>query len=113
MRPMNALPPEIAQHLDAVRALCEKYRVKRLTIFGSAVKGTFDPAKSDVDFVVEFEWDPDPLERGRLWWNLWGALCDLFGRYVDLVQRRSIENPHFVQVLALTEQAVYDSTRAA
>ncbi|MBV8517984.1 MAG: nucleotidyltransferase domain-containing protein [Acidobacteria bacterium] len=110
---MNALPPEIAQHLGGVRALCERYRVKRLTIFGSAVRGTFDPAKSDVDFVVEFEWDPDPLERGRLWWGLWGELLDLFDRHVDLVQRRSIENPYFMQVLALTERSIYESAPAA
>jgi predicted nucleotidyltransferase len=55
MRRMEALPVEITERLDAVRALCEKYSVRRLTLFGSAVKGTFDPKRSDVDFLVEFE----------------------------------------------------------
>ena len=44
---MNALPPLITEHLEEVRALCEKYAVKRLTLFGSAVKGTFDPETSE------------------------------------------------------------------
>ena len=38
MRPVDTLPPLIVEKLDAVRALCEKYRVKRLTLFGSANK---------------------------------------------------------------------------
>jgi uncharacterized protein len=110
---MNALPPEIAQHLDEVRALCEKYRVKRLTIFGSAVKGTFDPAKSDVDFVVEFHADAPREGFGGAYMGLLVDLQDLLGREVDLVMRRAIENPYFVQVLALTERAIYESSRAA
>jgi len=62
---MDALPREIAEKLDEVQGLCEKHHVKRLTLFGSAAKGTFDPETSDLDFVVEFEWHSDPLERGR------------------------------------------------
>ncbi|MDQ3280957.1 MAG: nucleotidyltransferase domain-containing protein [Acidobacteriota bacterium] len=110
---MDALPQEITQHLDAVRALCEKYSVKRLAIFGSAVKGTFDPATSDVDFVVEFlpgtprgGFDDPSL-------SLTVDLETLFGRRVDVVERRNIENPYFRQVLDLTERTVYESARAA
>jgi uncharacterized protein len=94
---MSALPPLITQHLDEVRALCEKYRVKRLTLFGSAVKGTFDEATSDVDFVVEFEWHPDPVERGRRWTDLWEELKDLFGRDIDLVVASTIRNPYIAK----------------
>ena len=84
MRGMDALPEIVTNHLDEVRALCEKYSVKRLAIFGSAVKGTFDPARSDLDFTVEFEWHPDPLERGRRWLDFGEELKDLFRRPVDL-----------------------------
>jgi hypothetical protein len=106
---MDALPPLITEHLDEVRALCEKYHVRKLTIFGSAVKGTFDPEKSDLDFVVDFEWHPDPLERGRRWLELWDDLRELFARDVDLVSRSSIRNQYFEQVLALTERPLYDA----
>lgn len=106
---MDTLPPLVVEHLDEVRALCEKYHVRKLTIFGSAVKGTFDPAKSDLDFVVDFEEHPDPLERGRRWWGLWDDLRELFNRDVDLVTRSAIRNVYFEQVLALTEQPLYDA----
>ena len=97
MRGMDALPEIVTNHLHEVRALCEKYSVKRLTIFGSAVKGTFDPARSDLDFVVEFEWHPDPSERGRRWLELWEELKDLFGRHIDLIVASAIENPFVAQ----------------
>ena len=96
---MNALPPLITEHLAEVRALCEKYRVKRLTLFGSAVNGTFDEA-SDVDFIVEFEWHPDPLERGRLWVELWEELKDVLGRDIDLIVASTIKDPYFAAAIA-------------
>lgn len=110
---MNALPPLITQHLEEVGALCEKYRVKRLSVFGSAVKGTFDEERSDLDFAVEFL--PD-TPRGGLhgpYFNLLNDLQELFGRDVDLVDQSRIENPYFRQVLELTQQEVYGSTAAA
>lgn len=113
MRRMDALPPEIAEHLDEVRSLCEKYSVKRLTLFGSAVKGTFDPTRSDLDFVVEFLPDTERKGFDDPYFSLMGELRDVYGREIDLVERRAIENPYFIQVLALTEQPVYESSRAA
>ena len=110
---MNALPPLITRHLDEVRALCEKYRVKRLTLFGSAVKGTFDEATSDVDFVVEFLPNTPLGGLNGPYFNFLHDLEELFGRNVDLVDRKSIENPYFLQVLELTQQDVHESAAAA
>ncbi len=44
----------IEQHRAAIADLCRKHDVKRLELFGSAARGDFDPASSDVDFFVEF-----------------------------------------------------------
>ena len=106
---MDALPPEIAEHLDEVRALCEKYSVKRLTLFGSAVKGTFDPATSDLDFAVEFFPHPDPIVRGDRYFELLVALQRAFERDVDLVETSGIVNPYFVQVLEMTQRPLYEA----
>ena len=38
-----------------VAALCVKYGVKRLELFGSGAGDGFDPEASDLDFVVSFE----------------------------------------------------------
>jgi predicted nucleotidyltransferase len=38
----------------ALRALCRRYHIRRLSLFGSTLKGTKRP-DSDVDLLVEFE----------------------------------------------------------
>ncbi|HEX6083412.1 MAG TPA: nucleotidyltransferase domain-containing protein [Thermoanaerobaculia bacterium] len=106
---MNALPPLVAERLPQVHALCEKHGVKSLSIFGSAVKGTFDPEKSDLDFVVEFLPEDDPIRRGEYYLDLLVDLQRLFDRNVDLVVGTSIENPYFKQVLELTARELYDA----
>jgi predicted nucleotidyltransferase len=106
---MNALPPLVVERLDEVRALCEKYGVKSLSIFGSAVKGTFDAQKSDLDFVVEFLPEDDPLRRGEYYLDLLVDLQRLFARNVDLLVGTKIDNPYFKQVLELTARELYDA----
>lgn len=106
---MNALPPLITQHLEEVRALCEKYRVKRLTLFGSAVKGTFDENTSDVDFLVEFFPESDPIVAGRSHLRFWEELEALFDRKVDLVEHGSIENPYLAASIRRNQIDLYEA----
>lgn len=91
---MDALPREIAEKLDEVRGLCEKYGVKRLTLFGSAVEGTFDPANSDVDVIVELLPLGDPIREGRAYRAFWYDLERLLDRRVDLLETGAIANPY-------------------
>jgi uncharacterized protein len=104
---MDALPAAISEHLDEIRALCVKHQVKRLAVFGSAVKGTFDPATSDVDFVVEFEPDLRGAEGWHTYWDLRYALQDLLHRPVDLVSWRAVKNPYFREILEETQKQIY------
>src|ERR671913_1514400 len=67
-----------------VAALCERYGVKRLDLFGSAAGDGFDPEASDLDFVVSFE-RRDPPELFDRYFGLKEDLEGLFGRGVDLV----------------------------
>ena len=106
MTAMEALPEIVTEHLAEVRALCEKYGVKKLGIFGSAVKGTFDPETSDLDFVVEF-FPREPTGFKDVYFGLSRALEDLFQRNVDLVERKAVRNPYFLKVLELSEQQLY------
>ncbi len=109
MRTMDALPPLIAEKLPEVRGLCEKYHVKRLEIFGSVVKGTFDAERSDIDFIVEFLPDSDPLRHGRMYLDLWRALKRLFGRKIDLVEVTTIDNPYFSRAIEPSRVELYDA----
>jgi len=61
MTTLSPLPPLLAEHLEPLRELCRRFGVERLEVFGSAAKGTFDPATSDLDFIARFR---DPLEPG-------------------------------------------------
>ncbi|HUR81612.1 MAG TPA: nucleotidyltransferase domain-containing protein [Thermoanaerobaculia bacterium] len=99
----------ITERLGEVRALCARHGVKSLAIFGSAAKGTFDPERSDLDFVVEFLPDPDPLRRGENYLDLLVALERLFDRRIDLVVGTTVENPYFKHVLELTARELYDA----
>ena len=51
---------DIALHREELRDLCRRFHVRRLEVFGSAARGDFDPARSDLDFLVEFQ----PLPPG-------------------------------------------------
>jgi predicted nucleotidyltransferase len=107
MRAVNALPPVIEEHMDELRGLCEKYHVRRLTLFGSAVKGGFDPERSDLDFVVEFFPHPDPLVEGRWYLDLWRELKDLFGRNIDLLTPETIGNPYIADSIRDAHRDLY------
>jgi Nucleotidyltransferase domain len=55
----SARPPpcgaEIKEKRDALAALCRRYGVARLEVFGSAARDAeFDASRSDVDFLVTF-----------------------------------------------------------
>jgi predicted nucleotidyltransferase len=106
---MPTLPAVITENIDEIRRLCREHHVTKLTVFGSAVKGTFDPETSDLDFVVAFEWDDDPLERGRRYLELWKALKDLFGRSVDLLVDTTIKNPYLAESIAEAQTLLYDA----
>jgi len=96
------------KHEDLV-TLCRKYRVRRLDVFGSAAtEDEFDPARSDLDFLVDFE---APGERGLSdrYFGLWDDLKTLFGRDVHLVTSRSLRNPYFIASVDETRQEVYGS----
>ena len=102
---VTPLPHLITDHIDEIRTLCEKHRVKRLVVFGSAVKGTFDEDRSDVDFVVEFE--AIDLDGWHSYFDLKFAVEELLQRPVDLVELTAVDNPYFRQSIELTQRELY------
>ena len=96
----------IERHRPAIEALCRTYRVKRLDVFGSAVREDFDPARSDVDFLVEFEPDPD-LNTFHAYMDLRGELSRLLERPVDLIMPSGVRNRYFTQEIEATREPLY------
>lgn len=72
--------------------LCQKHHIRRLSLFGSALKGTAG-RDSDVDLLVEFEagWKPGLLGLAGIEIEI-SAL--LGGRRVDLRTAQDL-SPHF------------------
>ncbi len=102
---MNALDI-VEERRDRVVSLCRKYAVKRLRLFGSAAKGSFDPESSDFDFLVEFE-SPVGMNAFHQFIDLKLELEDLFGRHVDLVTLRAVKDPVFRQRAEATAVDLY------
>lgn len=97
---------EIALHHEELRALCRRFRVRRLDLFGSAARGDFDPERSDVDFLVEFERDT-PLHPFDTYFGLKEELEALFGRRVDLVELSAVRNPYLKASIEQSRENVY------
>lgn len=67
---------------DQLAALCRQYRICRLSLFGSVLRGTARP-DSDIDLLVEFEAGATPTLLDMAELEL--ALSKLAGdRHVDL-----------------------------
>jgi predicted nucleotidyltransferase len=81
---------DIAEKRQDLMALCRRYGVARLEVFGSAARSTdFKPERSDVDLLVTFM----PAVRNDLaaFADFKEALEALLGRPVDLVEREAVE----------------------
>jgi predicted nucleotidyltransferase len=102
----NCMQALIEQHRQGLVELCRKYDVRRLDVFGSALRDDFDPSKSDLDFIVEFN-DFTIENAADRYLGLMIDLEDLFGRKIDLVSYRAIRNPFFKQVVDQTRVQLY------
>ncbi|MBR1806691.1 MAG: nucleotidyltransferase domain-containing protein [Selenomonadaceae bacterium] len=87
----------------AVAPICERYGVKRMTLFGSYARGEADD-KSDVDLMVD-KYDEKKL-RGFVWGGLYGDLKDALGLEVDVLSRISTRQK-FLDKIAKDEVLIY------
>jgi len=84
------VPPPLPIPRDELRALCQKLRVTRLRLFGSAVRDDFGP-ESDIDLLVEYEPGTNHPWGGA---SLGDEFSPLFaGREVELIDPEHI-NPY-------------------
>jgi predicted nucleotidyltransferase len=102
--------PLIAEHRSEIAALCRRFGVRRLAVFGSAARGgDFDPQRSDVDFLVEFDLrEPDALSL-KTFFGFKEALEALFGRSVDLVEPGAMRNPYLKASIERSREPVFEA----
>jgi predicted nucleotidyltransferase len=88
MRGGVAVALRIELSREAIADFCRRWRIRELAIFGSALREDFRP-DSDVDVLVTFE--PEVRWEFQQWLEMTRELEALFGRRVDLVERRMVE----------------------
>ena len=96
----------IDEKREQIAVICRQYHVRSLALFGSALGSEFDPVRSDLDFVVEFQPLPDGT-RANTYFGLIEALEGLFQRHVDLVEAGSVRNPYFKQEIESHQEPLY------
>ena len=98
--------PAIAQHRSGIAAICQRYGIQRLEVFGSAARADdFDPAHSDADFLVEFASGVQPGLNA-----IFGAKADLealLGRGVDLVEPGAVRNPSVLATISRHHEIIF------
>ena len=98
---------DIEKHREALTAMCHRYGVVRLEVFGSAARDAdFDPAKSDADFLVEFE-KVGSLSAFDQFLGFSEALQRLLGRSVDLVEASAVRNPYVRATINRSKELIY------
>jgi hypothetical protein len=99
-RLIEAKRPEIA-------ALCRRFRVQRLDVFGSAARGDdFDTGRSDADFLVTFAPEAQACAFAN-YFDFKEALEALLGRPVDLVMPGVVENPYLRAGIERSREPVF------
>jgi predicted nucleotidyltransferase len=69
-------------------AICRKYGVVQLSLFGSVLRRDFDPHRSDIDVLVEFH--PGAGKSLFRILEMQRELAELFGRNVELTTPGSL-----------------------
>jgi len=97
-------PVALSFDRDALAALCARHGIRRLALFGSALRDELGP-DSDLDLLVEFS----PERRvGLAFITIQAELTAFFGRKVDLATPGFL-SPHFRQRVLHAAVPLYEA----
>jgi predicted nucleotidyltransferase len=91
---------------DRINDFCRLWNITEFALFGSILRADFGP-NSDVDVLVTF--------APNVPWSLWdlstmrAELESIFGREVDLVEKKALRNPYRRQAILADHQVLYAS----
>jgi predicted nucleotidyltransferase len=71
---------------EQIARFCQERGIRKLSLFGSVLRDDFDPSRSDVDVLAEFE--PNALKGiGFRYFGYGEELAAIIGRKVDFCSR--------------------------
>lgn len=103
--PMASGTNPLAAYRAAVAHLCEAHGVRRLELFGSALRADFDTEHSDADFVVEFQ--PGRGQGFSNFLEFKEALENVLARPVDLIELHAVTNRRLRHHIEQTKAPFY------
>lgn len=89
---------------SAIADFCHRWKIVEFALFGSVLREDFRP-DSDIDILIQFAPKPG--------WDLFHLmdmkreLKTLFGREVDLLEKRQLQNPFRRAEILRTHQVIY------
>jgi hypothetical protein len=92
-----------------IERICAKYKVKSLSLTGSAVSGTWDPHTSDNDCIIEFE-TMNPEDHADLYFSLIEEMEKLLGHRIDLIEMDAVTNPYLRKSFTSSQEPLYAIT---
>jgi len=91
---------------QAIAALCARFGVTRLDVFGSSLRDDFRPGESDVDLFAEFA-PMEPHALADAYFGLLDALRELLGGDIDLIMADAVTNRYIAREIERTKQLLY------
>ena len=102
MKPAVALPFEYDP--EAVAEFCRKHHIRKMSIFGSALRDDFTP-ESDVDVLIEYD---EGHRAGLAFFVLGEEFSEIIGREADVVTKDWLSHRWRHEVLA-EAVTIYDA----
>ena len=98
------MSPNIKIDKDKIMAFCQKWKIVEFAVFGSVLRDDFRP-DSDVDVLVTFASGGGITFDNRV--DMLDELQAIFGREVDLVEKKAIDNPFRRHSILKTREVLY------
>ncbi|MBN2563300.1 MAG: nucleotidyltransferase family protein [Phycisphaerae bacterium] len=98
------MPIQVSIDRDLVAAFCRKWKILEFSLFGSVLRDGFRP-DSDIDVLVSFESNAP--------WSLLDIVTmkeeleGMFGREVDLVEKKALRNPFRRRSILNSYEVIY------
>src|SRR5215469_13461689 len=96
--------PNLSIPAERIEEFCRKWGVKELALFGSVLRDDFG-SDSDVDVLISFRRDGQMTLDVRI--QMEDELRAIFGREVDLVEKRLVRNPFRRYEILTTRRVLY------
>ncbi len=97
----------VEEKKDDIAALCRRFSIQRLDLFGSAATGDFDPETSDLDFVVDLGEYDDTVHLRYL--GLVAGLQDILECEIDVLTADTIRDPFLLAAIDRDKVRLYDA----